>query len=228
MNISKISLSLYILSSLVTLIAVLFDMKWVEFFVKPIIIPAVFFYYLQKNENRFSAVLLFLFVINFASDMIAVLDEDNKNSIIVILNLICNLVLTYFFINDAFKLKTVERKNSLQFVFFLTCFLAITYIFLTLIPGLYIAKTVYYILYGFVLSLMATISIQNSIVSNNLRPFYSMLISVSFVITDTFYVLYYFYLPMKIFLAVNLAVQFGAYFYLIKYFSTPHYKEIEK
>jgi|GEM_PF-4145823 len=227
MNISKISLSLYILSSLVTLIAVFFDMKWVEFFVKPIIIPSVFFYYLQKNENRFSTVLLFLLVINFASDMIAVLDDDNKNSIIVILNLICNLVLTYFFINDAFKLKTVERKNSLQFVFFLTCFLAITYIFLTLIPGLYIAKTVYYILYGFVLSLMATISIQNSIVSNNLRPFYSMLISVSFVITDTFYVLYYFYLPMKIFLAVNLAVQFGAYFYLIKYFSTPHYKEIE-
>lgn len=227
MNSTKISLSLYISSSLITLIAVIFDMKWIEFIVKPFILPTVFFYYFQNNENKFSVVLLFLLIINFISDMTAVIDNENKKNIIIVLNLICNITLIYLFIKDAFKLKTVERKNILQFVFFLTCFLAITYIFLTLISGLYIAKMVYYIIYGFVLSFMTTISIQNSIISNNLRSFYSMLVSVSFVMTDTFYVLYYFYLPMKIFLVVNLAVQFGSYFYLIKYFSTSQYKEIE-
>jgi len=225
MKISKIALQLYLFSSILTVMAVFFDWKLVEFIVKPIIIPAIFYYYTQVNKNKFSVVLAILLVLNFASDMVAVFDYENKGEIVIALNLIANLILIYFFISDFFSLKNFDKRNLPQLSIFLVSFLIITYIFLTLISGLNIVKLFYYIVYGVVLSLMATVTIQNFITSNSLKSFYAMLVSIAFIFTDTFYVIYNFYLPMKIFLLFNLAIQFGSYFYLVKYFAEMPQKE---
>ncbi len=65
---------------------------------------------------------------------------------------------------------------------------------------------------------MASVTIQSYSISNTIRYFYAVIISIAFVITDTFYVIYHFYLPMKVFLVFNLAAQFGSYYYLMNYF----------
>ncbi len=209
-----------------TVIAVFFDWKWIEFIAKPIIIPAIFYYYTQINKNEFSLVLVILLILNFISDMTAVFNYENKGDIIIALNLIANVLLTYYYLFNFSILKNYDRRNIFQFIFFLICFLIITYIFLTLIPGLNPTKIVYYIIYGSILSFMGTLSIQNYLATNSLKSFYAMLICISCIITDTSYVIYNFYLPMKIFIIISLGVQFGTYFYLVKYFATKEKKEI--
>lgn len=225
MKISKVALHLYLYASIITVIAVFFDWKWVEFVAKPIIIPSIFYYYTQVNKNKFSSMLVVLLVLNFASDMISVFDYENKEDIISALNLIANLILIYFFTSDFRILKNFNKRNLPQLSLSLIGFLIITYFFLTLIPGLNVLKLLYYLIYGIVLSVMATISIQNFITSNSMKSFYAMLVSIAFIFTDTFYVIYNFYLPMKIFLLFNLAIQFGSYFYLVKYFAALPHKE---
>lgn len=223
MKISKVALQLYLYASIITVLAVFFDWKWVEFVVKPIIVPSIFYYYTQVNKNEFSIVVTILLVLNFMSDMIAVFDFENKGEVVVALNLIINIILFYFFISDFFILKNFDRRNLPQLTIFLLGFLIITHITLTLMPGLNLIRLFYYLIYGIVLSLLATVSIQNYIASNNIKSFYGMLVSIAFVFTDTFYVIYNYYLPMKVFLLFNLAIQFGSYFYLVKYFAAiPH------
>lgn len=226
MKISKVALQLYLFTSITTVIAAFFDWKWIEFIIKPIIIPAIFYYYTQINKIKFSLVLVILLILNFASDMMAVFDYENKAEIIILLNFIANLILTYFFVSDLFIIKNFDKKYIPQLSFILICFLIITYIFLSLIPELKVGKLIYYIIYGIVLSSMATITTHNYLQSNGLKSFYAMLVSIAFVFTDSFYVIYNFYLPMKIFLLLNLAIQFGSYFYLVKYFATTREKEI--
>ncbi|RXR19255.1 hypothetical protein EQG63_07365 [Flavobacterium amnicola] len=226
MKISKVALQLYSVASILTVIAVFFNWKWVEFIVKPIIIPAIFYYYTQINKNRFETIVVILLIVNFASDMIAVFDYENKGEIVIALNLIGNLILSYFFISDFFLLKNFDKHNLPQLSLFLIGFLIITYFFLTLIPGLNVVKLFYYLVYGIILSLMATVTIQNYITSNYIKCFYAMLVSIAFIFTDTFYVIYNFYLPMKIFLLFNLAIQFGSYYYLVKYFAAAPHNEL--
>jgi len=223
MKISKVALQLYLLASIVTVVSVFFDWKWVEFIVKPIILPAIFYYYTQINKNKFNVVVPILLVINFISDMTTVFDFESKNEIVVALNLINNIILFYFFMSDFFILKNFDKRYFPQLTLFLIGFFIVTYITLTLMPGLNVIKLFYYLIYGIVLSFMATVSIQNFITSNYIRCFYAMLVSIAFIFTDTFYVIYNFYLPMKIFILFNLAIQFGSYYYLVKYFATiPH------
>lgn len=226
MKISKAALQLYIFASIVTVIAVFLDWKWVEFIVKPMIIPAIFYFYTQVNQNKYIGIVSILLIINFASDMIAVFDYENKGEIIIALNLMGNLILCYYFVSDFLILKNFDRRNLPQLTLFLIGFLIITYFFLTLIPSLNVVKLYYYLIYGIVLSLMATVAIQNYISSNHIKSFYAMLVSVAFIFTDTFYVIYNFYLPMKIFLLFNLAIQFGSYYYLVKYFAAPPNNEL--
>jgi hypothetical protein len=223
MKISKVALQLYLLASVVTVVSVFFDWKWVAFIVKPIIIPAIFYYYTQINKNKFNVVVPILLVINFISDMTTVFDFESKNEIVVALNLINNIILFYFFMSDFFILKNFDKRYFPQLTLFLIGFFIVTYITLTLMPGLNVIKLFYYLIYGIVLSFMATVSIQNFITSNYIRCFYAMLVSIAFIFTDTFYVIYNFYLPMKIFILFNLAIQFGSYYYLVKYFAAiPH------
>ena len=219
MNITKILVSIYIVKSILVVVAVFMDIYWLKYFLKPMILPSLFFYYLVTKKEKISYVLMLLLLLNYISDMIEISNYSFKGDVVIAMNFIANVILSYFFIRDYFIVKHKTSKNKIQFFVFLIGFLLMTYFFLTLIPNLNLLKLIYYVLYGFILSLMATVTIQSYSLSHTLRSFYSVIVSMAFVITDTFYVIYFFYLPMKVFLVFNLAAQFGSYYYLVNYFS---------
>ncbi len=219
MKSSKILLSIYIIASILVVIAVFMDMYWLEYFLKPMILPALFFHYVISPKKHISFVVILLLLLNYTSDMFAISKYLYKGDVVIAMNFLGNAILTYFFVSDYWRAKNKTIKNKVFFVLFLVGFMGITFLFLTLIPNLNTWKLFYYIIYGLLLSIMATVTIQTYSITNAIRSFYAVIISIAFVITDTFYVIYNFYMPMKVFLVFNLAAQFGSYYYLMNYFT---------
>lgn len=210
----------YLLSSFGTLLGVLFDMKMVEIVCKPIIVPAIFVYYLYQSDFKLRGTFTSILILSFASDMTSIFEMEKGQFIVIILNLVINLLFLKSFLKDYIRLNSVNFRQLINGSFIMLSLLVVVVICLTLIPNLSLGKMIYYFFYGFILALMSTIAIYNSILNNNLRIFYAVVVSISFIITDVFYVMYNFYLPMKIFLIFNLGVQFASYFFTVNYFTT--------
>ncbi len=100
MNKQKPAFYLYIISSLLVLTAILFDIQELELFAKPIVIPAIYFYYLQHRFKRmnwwFSVSLLACFV----GDILVLLDPDFDVLWIILCFFISYCILIKFGIDD--------------------------------------------------------------------------------------------------------------------------------
>jgi hypothetical protein len=210
----------YLLSSFGALLGVLFDLKMIEVVCKPIIVPVIFVYYLYQSDFKIRGTFTSILILSFASDMTSIFEIEKGQLFVIILNLAINLLFLKSFLKDYFKLNSVNFRQIINGSSILLSLLVIVVICLTLIPNLSLGKMIYYLFYGFILALMSTIAIYNSILNNNLKIFYAVVVSITFIITDVFYVLYNFYLPMKIFLLVNLGIQFTSYFFTVNYFTT--------
>jgi hypothetical protein len=124
------------------------------------------------------------------------------------------------FLKDYYKLNNIDFRQIMNGFFIMISLMILVVVCLTMMPNLSMSEMVYYLFYGLVLSLMATVAISNNMLNDNLKIFYALLVSISFIITDVFYILYNFYLPMKVFLLVNQIVQYASYFFIVNYFIT--------
>lgn len=216
----KFILITYVLISLGALIGVVFDFKVVEVVFKPVVVPLIFVYYLYRTNFKLSGTFTSILILSFASDMASVFQIEKKQIFILILNLAINILFLKSFLKDYFKLNVVDYKQIINGFFVMAAVMVLVVVCLTMMPNLGVSELVNYLLYGFVLSLMSTVAICNTILNDNLKIFYALVLSISFIITDVFYVLYNFYLPMNVFLLVNQIAQFASYFFIVNYFAT--------
>lgn len=216
----KFILITYVLISLGALIGVVFDFKVVEVVFKPVVVPSIFVYYLYRTNFKLSGTFTSILILSFASDMASVFQIEKKQIFILILNLAINILFLKSFLKDYFKLNVVDYKQIINGFFVMASIMVLVVVCLTMMPNLGVYEMVNYLLYGFVLSLMSTVAICNTILNDNLKIFYALVLSISFIITDVFYVLYNFYLPMNVFLLVNQIAQFASYFFIVNYFAT--------
>lgn len=216
----KFILITYVLISLGALIGVVFDFKVVEVVFKPVVVPSIFVYYLYRTNFKLSGTFTSILILSFASDMASVFQIEKKQIFILILNLAINILFLKSFLKDYFKLNVVDYKQIINGFFVMASIMVLVVVCLTMMPNLGVSELVNYLLYGFVLSLMSTVAICNTILNDNLKIFYALVLSISFIITDVFYVLYNFYLPMNVFLLVNQIAQFASYFFIVNYFAT--------
>lgn len=210
---------MYAFASILTIISTVLSCDSLTFFIKPIIVPAVFYYYMQKNDFRVNWLFFLGVASSYASDMIVLLEHRENQITITLLNLLTYIIMFYFVMHD-FTPKKIGLKKTIYFIGNLVSFLGIVYIMLTLISELSAISLVLYIIYGFTISLLMSLAIINHVVSHNLKTFYGLLMCICFVTTDVFYVVYNFYVNMIVFLVLNLAVQFLSYFYMMRYMVT--------
>ena len=210
------SLVLYVITSVIAVISTAIEWEWLTFLIKPIIVPAIFYYYLQRNEFKIELLFVLGLFSSYASDMIVLFDIENQNVVVTLLNMFTNVVMLYYVINDI-SFKSLEIQRIVYFFGNLVSFLAVVYIMLTLMSNLSTTTLVVYIVYGLLLSILASLAIINHVVSHNLKTFYALIMCICFITTDVFYIVYNFYVNMYVFLLLNLAAQFVSYFYMISY-----------
>ncbi|MFC4816954.1 MULTISPECIES: hypothetical protein [unclassified Flavobacterium] len=210
------SLVLYVITSVIAVISTAIEWEWLTFLIKPIIVPAIFYYYLQRNEFKIEVFFFLGLLSSYASDMIVLLDVENHQVVITLLNMFTYVVMLYYVIHD-FSFKNLETQKIVYFFGNLVSFLAVVYIMLTLMSDISTTTLVMYLIYGLVISTLASLAIINHVAAHNLKTFYALIMCICFITTDVFYIVYNFYVNMYVFLLLNLAAQFVSYFYMISY-----------
>ncbi len=216
---SRPSLYAYIITSLFVL--VFYVLRWEDFImvVKPVIVPAIYYYYIQTTKspiNILFSVALWLF---FIADMIEVVDGAAGIYLIMSCGLLSYLIMFRFAIRDKVRLAT-NWKSAI---------IAISIFTLVAIPSAYVilntntTNTVYFdffTIYAIILISMFCYAIIRVFSSNDtvsrlfLAVVSSMLLS-DFLYAYTRYVEFYMVAAL-----VSFVAQFISYYWMVEYFNT--------
>jgi hypothetical protein len=216
MKTNKPSLFLYLFASIFAVIGIVIENDLITLLMKPMIVPAILYYYIQVKKGKINWLFLIILVSSFTSDMLVLFDLPNGNIPIALLNMFCYLI----FINFAIKDISLKYVSNIKFFYFalivIGCFI-ILYDILGLMSGLDDFSNNLYIIYGIVLCVLASIIGFNHLNQESNKTFYALIMCICFITTDVFYAVYNFFINLEVFLILNVTVQFASYYYMVKY-----------
>ena len=209
------ALILYLVSSVLTIIGLIFELDYLVFLAKPIIAPSIIYYYLQIVNLKFDWLFLIAVLTSFISDMFVLVD-NGISIVVILLNLFVYFIFINFLLKDFFESK-ISLKNSHEFLIILLCFFFLLFLIMDLFHNL--DRSMYYIytFYGIILSFLSAIAVYLNLKSQNNRTLNGLLMSICFILSDIFYVLYHYQIKIEIFLVINLIAQIFSYYYMIGY-----------
>lgn len=214
MKTKTIAYYLYFIACLTALFAIVIDSELLLLLSKPMIIPAVYFYYLTKTKNvNFLFTLVML--LNFAGDTVILLKISNPLYVMAPYYL-SYLILIRFILGDILKVK-INRNNVLLSLLVLAGHALMLYLVLDLQTMDGKKFIVPFSIYGATLSLMVTLAVYNYLADKSISGFYMLVGCCCCLVSDVFYVMYneHFHLPILSY--INSAMQFFTYIFLVKY-----------
>lgn len=214
MKTKTIAYYLYFIACLTALLAIVVDSDLLLLLSKPMIIPAVYFYYLTKTKHvDFWFTMLML--LNFAGDTVILLKISHPLFVMVPYYL-CYLILIRFITKDIAKTK-INPNNVLLSLLVLAGHALMLYLVLDLQTMDGKKFIVPFSIYGATLSLMVTLAVYNYLADKSISGFYMLIGCCCCLVSDVFYVMYneHFHLPILSY--INSAMQFFTYIFLVKY-----------
>ncbi|WP_309608924.1 hypothetical protein [Flavobacterium sp.] len=213
------ALILYTIAVIIAVLGIVLDNEILLLFSKPVIVPAIFFYYVQTTKisiNWFFTIGLFC---HFLDDIISLLNFGNTIYFVIIFNAVNFLILLYF------RIKDIEPNfiNSKRKIYILMATLINSFILFFVLNLINIEnETLNFSLYiyGFILWALASLSAFHFYSSNSLRNTFAALMCGCFIISNVSYAVYNFYINIEIFKILNLIMQSASYFYMVKYFTS--------
>lgn len=206
----------YLIASFFAVVGIVAKNEFLVLLMKPVIVPAIFFYYLQTKKTKVNWLFLIAMLSSFIADMIILFQLENGDIPIVLLNLFMYLIFFYFAIKDL-PYKNLTVFSFFYFILIVCCFLGIVYFVLDLMTGLDSFLHYLFAVYGVLLSLLSSVIVFNHIKLLRLKTFYAVIMCICFVTSDIFFAVSNFYLQMDVFVIFNLTVQFASYYYMVKY-----------
>ncbi len=210
------ALILYLFASFFAVIGIVLKNEFLVLLTKPAIVPSILIYYLQVNKVKVNRLFLFAMLCSFSADMIVMFKLEFGDILIALLNIIMYLVFIYFSVKDI----SIVKISALRFfhlgLIVFGC-LMIPWIILDLMTSLDEFTFNVYIIYGIILSLLASIIGFNHLNKHSIKTFYALIMCLCFIVSDVFFAIYNFYMPMEIFILLNVTVQFASYYYMVKY-----------
>lgn len=222
MNKSTPALSLYFTASLMCVLSVAF--QWDSMIIllfKPMIFPAIYFYYWQESSFRpyllSSLVLLFFYV----GDMIVLIDSQNVVLPIMLLNLSAYLILVYSVGKDLLGIGKPEISNFMILSFSIPVIFLLGLIYIALSLVFNASDTTYFslmVLYGVVLAMLSITIITYYILKNNTAGFFILTAVFCLITSDLFHILYNYYEQFHLFTIINVFCQIISFYFIVKYF----------
>lgn len=215
MKITKITLIIYYVVCLVSIIGKLFENDIVLFLSKSLIIPVIYFYYFiqSKKINILFTIALF---ISFIGESIISLDLSTNLYVLMIPFLATYLILFKFGLEDIVKFKF----KILNVVSILIVFLLMIYVYISIVElltnDLEEFKTSF-LVYGFVLLLLSLMAAYNLIYKISIVNLYYMLFVVCIVLSDIFYVIYKYHFQSIALGFINFILQIISYYFMVQY-----------
>lgn len=221
MDKNKPALILYFAASLVYVLSVVFSWDSViTFLVKPMITPAIYFYYWQESKGKVGILPSLVIWLFYIGDMMILIEYEEILVPLMTLNLAAYLMLGFCLTKDILRIKNPDIGTS--------TILIISIVVLFLLSLLYAALTLVFtsidtnygllVVYGFTLVLLSVETVAFYILKNNTASFYLLIGILCLVICDLFYVLYNYYAPLAVFININIFCQAVSFYFIVKFF----------
>ncbi|MCG2612024.1 hypothetical protein LZZ90_10945 [Flavobacterium sp. SM15] len=215
------ALILYFASCLVYVFSVAFH--WdaaITLLVKPIITPAIYFYYWQESSGRVGLLPSLVIWFFFIGDMLILVEFENLLIPLILLNLSAYLIIGYYLTKDILRLKNPEiSSHTILIICLVIAFLlSLLYAALTLVFTSSDANYELLAVYGIILVLLAIETVLFYILKNNQAGFFLAISVLCLVVCDLFYVLYNYYAQLEVFIIINVFCQAFSFYFIVKYF----------
>lgn len=197
---------------------------------KSIIIPSLFIYYLVSNNYKISHFHRLIFTLLFGREIFTVLNVAHS----ALGSFMCILlvyILLLFLAQKVFGYLKFTYKDFFSISIPAFAVVTICYSVLNLELENLELNFYLYVFFGAVVSILGAISIINYVKIGGYHFFNAMMMSVCFIFTDTFFMLYKFYYYSDLFISISISTQFLSYFFLANYllekdkFSNKKYKK---
>lgn len=211
---------LYFLVALIYMIAAIFRFENIELIFKPIMLPLIIYYYIEKIKKRISYWVLVSFAFFYCGEMIALIAADDNYMLLIILFLVPYLIFTSELIHNFIKyFKSVKSSMfnfSTMLVGILLVFLLISVLNMLAVEN----KLEFGILsaYGLTLIIMCLISVGLFMFNHSKSNFYCLLTVIAFIVSDLFFIFNKKIEANNVFLFVNLVTQNLSYYFYTKYY----------
>lgn len=214
---SKPSLCFYISACFLVVIFKLLGLNSYMLYVKSAIIPSIFIYYFISNNYKISFAKAMIFLFCFIGDIFNLLQFEISPLGALMSFLLVNLLLLKFSFDDLRTLKFDER-DRIPIVISLLFILAISISVLSLRYENIVFDFSLYIIYGIALAILNFVAITNYLKKSNYAFMNLVIFCVGSMISDVFFMINKFYLPLFAFGFIQVSVQVFSYFFMVTYF----------
>nr|WP_315151394.1 hypothetical protein [uncultured Flavobacterium sp.] len=214
---SKPSLCFYISACFLVVIFKLLGLNSYMLYVKSAIIPSIFIYYFISNNYKISFAKAMIFLFCFIGDIFNLLQFEISPLGALMSFLLVNLLLLKFSFDDLRTLKFDERDRIPIFISLLFI-LAISISVLSLRYENIVFDFSLYIIYGIALAILNFVAITNYLKKSNYAFMNLMIFCAGSMISDVFFMINKFYLPLFAFGFIQVSVQVFSYFFMVTYF----------
>ncbi len=214
------ALFLYFASGFLFFASIILGFEHLTILFKPIIIPSIFFYYMQKNIGKINLWFFVSLVFFFISNVLNLFEYENSLLHVMIFNLLAYTILLFFTLKVFLKFKLSSFDNiNLMFIFIMFVFLScMLYVALFMIFDTNFEFYLIIILYAFVLLFLGLLSTIISVINHNQGNNYLLTAIFCFIICDLFFALYYYYYDFVFFRYISVLCNVISFYFLINYF----------
>ncbi|RZJ35349.1 MAG: hypothetical protein EOO51_05550 [Flavobacterium sp.] len=216
---SSPSLVLYIAASVLVLIGKAFGFELLMLIVKPMVVPAIYFYYLQTKAGKTNILFSIVLWSFFVADMIMLIYARDAIIYIMMCGLVSYLILIGFAIAD----RPSKKVTALNVVFLVILLSVLSYILFTIL-NLHVIDIVrhylVYLVYGISLIALVTVSTFNYLQQSTATFLHLCSMALCVLISDLFYAINQFMVELPIIDHINLFAQFLSYFFMVRYFNS--------
>lgn len=221
MDKNRPGLILYFAASLVYVLSIVFHWDTViTLLVKPMITPAIYFYYWQMTKGKVGVIPSLVIWLFFIGDMMILIEYEDILVPLLILNLTAYLLMGFLVTSDLLRIKKPYLTSyTIMIICIVILFLlSLLYGALTLVFTASHANYGLLVVYGITLVLLSVESVAYYSMRNNSTSFYLLIGMLCFVICDLFYVLYNYYAPLEVFIDINVFCQAVSFYFIVMYF----------
>ncbi|MEZ4838641.1 lysoplasmalogenase family protein [Flavobacterium sp.] len=217
MNKQKPALYLYFFSCLLVLTAIFFDIEELELFAKPIVIPAIYFYYLQHRFKRMNWWFSISLLACFIGEILFLLDSNFDVLWIILCFFISYCILIKFGVDDLVPQK-LSVSNIMLGILIVVFLLFVLFSIIDLIEPESTERYIIFLFYGLTLMILTVISLLNFFSEASKAALYFSIMALCIVISDVFYSFYHFIEPIDLFNYINVFFQLASYYCMVSYF----------
>ena len=223
MKIDKIALAFFVVFSIMASLSSAMDWNGILLFCKPLIIPALAFYYLGNTQKVSRSVALFL-IVCFVGDAIALFNFEQEILYLLAPFFIGNLIIVRLALRESKRF----YWDAINVISLLLILLLLGYLWETVVSFFWDESGFLFFaiaVFGFTLLVMNLLTAYNGLASMKFSNLYLLQTTISILVSQVFYVLYTIKIQLEILNLIHQLCHYLSYLTIVLFLlNHPRYK----